>query len=302
MAFQGYGSQADVEQRSKGGRGPRGEKPRGFVYTEEVGKDKRNFLSLVFVPKDAKDREYIILDDIKSKDDPQFAALIHHFWYNGRGDNVVTSLEGIDERGCPYSHALRERSDRGGDFRPRLASAVWFLTVLDMNPFTYERGPNAGKTVRSRRLLLPVPRGRTANSKVSRVEEFMNFATKLKGGLRFQTFQVTGGASKIGQTWWPTMQASTIDELRKKFAADAAFYGFTSVDDYLKPADYHTVCKPKGYEDAKRLAAFIEADRRENPSKFNRLDDEPTASDADEDAPASNAASTSEEEGSTLPF
>lgn len=306
MAFHGYGKQADVEQKSS--RGPKGEAPRGFLYSEQLGKDSRNYLPTVFLPKDTKDREFIILDDIKSDNDSQFAALVHQFWYGNKGDNIVTSLEGIDERGCPYAHALRERPMGGGDFRPRLAAAVWLLTVIEVDPFTYERGPNQGKTVGSKRKILVIPRGRMANSKVSRVEEFMNYATKIKGGLRLAPFLVSrpsGSPAKIGATWWPSERQS-VEELRARFAKDAEFYGFKSVDDYLKPIDYKTVCKPRTYEEAKRLAPFIEADRRANPSKFNRLDEDETA-DETGTAPATQGDAyegpdKAADEGATLPF
>ena len=305
MAFHGYGKQADVEQKAPSGkRGPGGEAPRSFVLSEKL-KDKRNYLPMVFLPREVKDREYIVLDDIKTGDDPQFGALIHQFWYNNKGDNAVVSLEGVDERGCPFSQALRERPEKGGDFRPRFASSVWLLSVIELSEFTYERGANQGKTVHSRRLLLPVPRGRTANSKVSRVEEFMNFATKLKGGLRLQRFQVsrTAGqtAAKIGTTWWPTQEPIS-PELKAKLTQDAAFYGFASVEDYLKPVDYKTVCKPNTYEDAARLAPFIEADRRANPGKFSNLNDEEGGTEAA--APRGDAYEGPDKanEGDTLPF
>jgi hypothetical protein len=306
MAFHGYGKQAEAEQKSGGRKGPSGEAPRGFIYFEKL-KDKRNFLTMVFMSREVKDREYIVLDDIKNKDSPQFGVLVHQFWYGGKGDNVVTSLEGVDERGCPFSQALRERLKAGGDFLPRFASSVWLLSVIEMDEFTYEKGPNAGKTVYSRRRLLPVPRGRTANSKVSRVEEFMNFATKLKGGLRLQRFQVsrTAGqtAAKIGTTWWPTQEAITPD-LKAKLTKDAEFYGFASLEDYLKPVDYKTVCQPYTYEEATRLAKFVEADRLANPGKFSDLNDEGGAEVGEkvEHGDAYEGPDPKPEEGETLPF
>lgn len=306
MAFQGYGNQADSEIKRPSNRG--GE-PRGFNYTEPLPNDKRHYLNLFELNKGEKDRQVILLDDIKSEEDPQFAALIHAFWYKNRSNNIITSLEGIDERGCPISHALRRRPIKGGAFEPRMASSVWFLTALDLQPFTFERGPRSGQSVQSRRVLIPVPRGRTKNSKVSRVEEFMTFAQKL-GGLRFQTFQVSRGtdqtAAKIGDIWWPTRQQIDITELRRRFAHDAEVYGFPTVDDYLKPVDYFNVMKPKSYDELKKAVEFIEADRRQSKSPYDRLDDDvPAATSgrvpARSEVPASVAAAD-DDEGSDLPF
>jgi hypothetical protein len=299
MAFQGHGTQAAAEQ---GSGGARGEAPTNFSYFERLSGEKRGYLNPLYIAKNVKDREIILLDDISSQQSPQFAALVHQFAYNSRFDNIVTSLEGVDERGCPFSNARRERDMKTKKVRPRLASAVWLLTGIEVNPFTYEKGPNAGKTVTGRRVLVCVPRGRTPNSKVSRVEEFMNFATKLKGGTRLRSFQVSrsGGdmSSKIGDTWWPLQDVVPIAEMRKRFAADADLYGYT-IDQYLAPADYMSVCKPMKFEVAQRLAKFVEDFRRDNPSQYDRFPDEgpaaaPVHGDAYEAPPA--------DEGSTIPF
>jgi len=298
MAFQGHGTQAAAEQADKG---PKGEAPLGFNFFERLSGEKRGYINPLYIAKNVKDREVIILDDISSQQSPQFAALVHQFAYNGRFDNIVTSLEGVDERGCPFSNARRERDVKTKKVRPKLASAVWLLTGLEKNPFTYEKGPNAGKTVTYRRVLICVPRGRMPNSKVSRVEEFMNFATKLKGGLRLRTFQVSrSGAdmsSKIGDTWWPLQEITGVAEMRKLVAADADLFGYT-VDQYLAPADYMTVCKPMKFETAQRLAKFVEDFRRDNPSPYDRFPDEgktaPIHGDAYEAPPS--------DEGSTIPF
>lgn len=299
MAFQGYGSQANQKQARSGGAS--GDRPFAFGYSEMLPGDRRYNLGMFSLPRGVKDREVIILDDIKSVDDPMFAALVHQFWYNGR-PAALTSLEGIDERGCPIAHALRTRRAPDSPYEPKLASAVWLLTVLEMTPYTYTAGPNKGKTVNSRRSLLAVPRGRVPNSKVSRVEEFTNFATKIPGGLRLQVFQVSRGegdrSPKIG-SWWPTHNRRQIHELREQIAADAELYGFATADDYLAPVNYHEVVKPRDYDYLKRAAAFIEADRRTSKSAYDRLDDEPTTS----HAPAHGTPTAEiEDEGAVIPF
>jgi len=299
VGFQGYGNQADSDiKRSSNRNGA----PRGFFYSEPLPNDKRHFLNLFEIPKGTKDRQVILLDDIKTENDPQFAALVHMFWYAKRSC-VLTSLEGVDERGCPISHALRQRPARGGDLEPKMASSVWFLTALDVQTFTYQRGAHAGRTVNSRRVLIPVPRGRAKNSKVSRVEEFMNYAIKLKG-LRLQPFLVSRSegetAAKIGDTWWAERDRLDLNDMRRRFAADAELFGFATVDDYLAPVDYFSVMKPKTYEELKKAAVFIEQDRRDNPSRFNRLDDDAPAATASERVTTSTI--EVEDEGDSLPF
>lgn len=259
MAYVGHGSQMKEMERGAFGRGGA---PFSFGFYEQVG-ERKAMLPILYLPKNTKNRRIVILDDIKSEEDVQFVArLIMGFKYNGRFGNAVVSLNGVDERGCPFGDALQRKNDKTGAMEPQRGSRVWLLTAIEETTFTYKQGARKGQTVVNPRRAVPVPLGEFPQSKVSRAAEFMNFAVR-QGGLRGCVFEVSRGAgdtsSRIGDPgmWYPVGKLSEA-ELRSKYGQCAQSNGY-GVDQYLAPADYFSVFKPMPFDDAVKAAKAIRA-------------------------------------------
>jgi hypothetical protein len=258
MAFSGYAPEPASSFSALSGRG----KPFGFGFYEQFGMTKRN-INPFRVQVGQKDVPLIILDDVKSAADYRFAARFHiGFKYNNRFGNVVTSLEGVDPRGDPFSVALKQKNEKTGKVEPKMPQRCWLLTGIELTSYTIKNGKNAGKVIENPRVLIPVPLGDRPNSPMSREDYFMAFATKLSGGLRGREFDVSRGpgqrSPRIGDQWFPKDKL-TDAQLMERIAGAAQALGVSPAD-YIKPCNYTEVCKPVTYDRALQQAAAIAAE------------------------------------------
>jgi len=269
MKKTGYGDHA--QERQKGDYG----KPWGFSLYEKVA-GSNHTLDLFYVPPGATDVPVMIIDAVPgtAEELDEYEQYVTRVFdgirYNNRSvKNAVVSLEGVDPRGCPFAWALREKEmdkeDKQkwtGNYRPKRGKRVWLLTCIELTSWTPNRGKNKGKTLSNFRRILPVPLGEFAGSRFSREDEFVSVAKKLSG-LRGQIFEVSRPedqkSPKIGQRWWPGEKMSE-EEMESKFAEAAAQHGYT-VEDFLRPVNYHEVAKPMKFERARIQAEYIAQER-----------------------------------------
>lgn len=185
-----------------------------------------------------KDRKVLILDPKHDKNRKRFALFLTGPFSgrDGRFGSVLASCHTIDPEGDPMTEALGKEP-----------TWHWALTAIDLAPFTSEK---SGKTYLNRTLVLVTDKQKGL---------FLGMEGMSSNGLRGHVFNVSREddkqSFKIGTEWDP-VENLTEDEMRERFADAATNYGM-SIDDFLAPAEYGKILKPKPRSDLLQIASSI---------------------------------------------
>jgi len=246
MGYRGAGGPPPPRKGNFGGR------PKPLHYFSEKVKGKSGPEAKILRPfKIFAGKQDIPIVALDHGSDP-YSCYIHAFALKGSLDNmVVCPSPGEDDPPCPVCIALNKRAFWNG-----------VLSIIDRSKWSPTEGKNAGKVYTDTRKLALIgsksgPSYEELGRKVKSWHGYCFDVSRPEPAVGEDGKKDWTGSPKIG-LWFPVRTMSR-EELKTEFEKAAVGYGMP-VEEFIEPANYDLIFKPKSLDQLKAIAKDIAAD------------------------------------------